>query len=104
MQWFMQHNPDEDEFERQNIKKYQGDLLYQRQKYKEALCMYQDSWQCLSPNNAVLGRELTESMALCLLQLGKFEDALVVVRKIQVSFCMKDFESIHAENDVLMVA
>ncbi|XP_074629520.1 uncharacterized protein LOC141887114 isoform X2 [Acropora palmata] len=79
----MQHNPDADEFERQNIKKYQGDLLYQRCKYKEALCMYQDSWQCLSPNNAVLGRELTESMALCLLKLGKVEDALAIAKKIQ---------------------
>ena len=98
----MQHNPDADEFERQNIKKYQGDLLYQRCKYKEALCMYQDSWQCLSPNNAVLGRELTESMALCLLKLGKVEDALAIAKKIQVSFCMKDRKMYNASMQKMM--
>ena len=98
----MQHNPDADEFERQNIKKYQGDLLYQRCKYKEALCMYQDSWQCLSPNNAVLGRELTESMALCLLKLGKVEDALAIAKKIQVSVCMKDRKMCNASMQKMM--
>ena len=81
----MRCSSSEDQMERQNIKKFQGDLLYQRHQYKEALCMYQESQQYLSPNNSVLARELTESMAMCLLKLEKFEDALKLVGEIQVS-------------------
>ncbi|XP_068728722.1 uncharacterized protein [Montipora capricornis] len=82
-EWFMRCSSSEDQMERQNIKKFQGDLLYQRHQYKEALCMYQESQQYLSPNNSVLARELTESMAMCLLKLEKFEDALKLVGEIQ---------------------
>ncbi|XP_068695590.1 uncharacterized protein [Montipora foliosa] len=84
-EWFMRCSSltSGDQMERQNIKKFQGDLLYQRHQYKEALCMYQESQQYLSPNNSVLARELTESMAMCLLKLEKFEDALKLVGEIQ---------------------
>ena len=81
----MKFFPNDDQAERQNIKKYQGDLLYQKHKYQEALVAYHESWQCLPPNNVVLARELTESMAVCLLKLGKSDDALTLVKEIMVS-------------------
>lgn len=84
-QWFVKFRLNDDESERQNILKYRGDLLYQKRKYKEALGVYQESFQCFPPNNAVQGRELMESMALCLLKLGKFDDALSLVTEALVS-------------------
>ena len=74
-----------DQSDRQAIKKYQGDLLFQKQKYSEALSMYQESRQCLSPSYTVLEWELTESMALCLLKLDKPGDALTLVQEIMVT-------------------
>lgn len=74
-----------DQSEIQAIKKYQGDLLFQKQKYSEALSMYQESRQCLPPSYTVLERELTESMALCLLKLDKPDDALTLVQEIMVT-------------------
>lgn len=81
----MKFCPNDDQSERQNIKKYQGDLLYQKHKYQEALVAYQESWQCLPPNNIVLARELTESIAVSLLKLGKSDEALTLVKEVMVS-------------------
>ena len=81
----MQFCSDGDQAEQQSIKKYQGDLLYRKHKYKEALAVYQESQHCLPPNNTVLARELLESMAMCLLKLEKFNDALVLTKQIMVS-------------------
>lgn len=74
-----------DETERQIIKKYQGDLFFQKHQYSKALSVYQESLQCLTPNNTVLEWELTESMALCLLKQDKPDDALSLVRGMMVS-------------------
>ena len=71
--------------DKQNIKKYQGDLLYQKHQYQEALVMYQESRQCVPLNNAVLDRELMESIAMCLLKLEKFDAALTLVKETMVS-------------------
>ena len=81
----MQCSPSEDQFERQAIRKYQGDLLFQKQNYKEAYTMYQESRKCLPSNNAVMDRELIESMAMCLLKLGKCDDALTLIKEVMVS-------------------
>jgi len=81
-EWFMQFCSDGDQAEQQSIKKYQGDLLYRKHKYQEALAVYQESQHCLPPNNTVLARELLESMAMCLLKLEKFNDALVLTKQI----------------------
>jgi len=77
----MQFSPNGDQSEKQSIKKYQGDLLYRKHRYQEALAAYQESRHCLSPNNTVLARELLESMAMCLLKLEKFNDALVLIKQ-----------------------
>ena len=81
----MQFSPSGHQSEKQSIKKYQGDLLYLKHKYQEALAAYQESRHCLSPNSTVLARELLESMAMCLLKLDKFNDALVLIKQTMVS-------------------
>ena len=81
----MQCSPNCDPSERQTIRKYQGDLLFQKQNYSEAFDMYQESRQYLPPNNTVLDRELIESMAICLLKLGKCEDAVTLLKETMVS-------------------
>lgn len=80
-QWFMRSSPNNDPAEKQNIRKFQGDLLYHKHKYEQAFVMYQESRQRLPPNNTVLDRELLESMAMCLLKLGKFNEALTLVKE-----------------------
>ena len=72
--------------EKQNIRKCQGDLLYHKHEYQQALVMYQESWQSLPPNNTVLERELLESIAMCLLKLGKFNEALTLVKETIVRY------------------
>ncbi|XP_020612291.1 serine/threonine-protein kinase Chk2-like [Orbicella faveolata] len=81
-EWFMQCSPNDDQVERQAIRKYQGDLLFQNQNYEEAFTIYQESRKCLPPNNAVVDRELIESMAMCLLKLGKCDDALTLIKEV----------------------
>lgn len=81
----MQCSPNDDQVERQVIRKYQGDLLFQNQNYEEAFTIYQESRKCLPPNNAVVDRELIESMAMCLLKLGKCDDALTLIKEVMVS-------------------
>lgn len=81
-EWFMKFHVKNDQLEKQIMMKYRGDLLFQKQKYSEALSMYQESLQCLSSNNTVIEWELTESMALCLLKLDKPDDALSLVKGI----------------------
>lgn len=81
----MQCSPNNDQSERQTIMKFQGDLLFQKQNYSEALVKYQESRQCLPPNNTVLDRELIESMAICLLKLGKCDDAVMLLKEAMVS-------------------
>ena len=66
------------------MKKYQGDLFYHRAQYSEALACYQESRQCLPPNSAVLDRELTESITICLWKLGKLDDAVSIIKEITV--------------------
>ena len=46
--------------------------------------MYQESRKCLPPNNAVVDRELIESMTICLLKLGKCDDALTLIKEVMV--------------------
>lgn len=55
--------------------------MYHKHKYEQALVMYQESRQSLPSNNTVLDRELLESMAMCLLKLGKFNEALTLVKE-----------------------
>ena len=81
----MQCSLNGDQLERQAIRKYRGDLLFQKQNYEEAFTMYQESRKCLPPNNAVVDRELIESMAMCLLKLGKCDEALTLIKEVMVS-------------------
>lgn len=60
--------------------------MYHKHKYELALVMYQESRQRLPPNNTVLDRELLESMAMCLLKLGKFSEALTLVKETIVRY------------------
>ena len=82
----MRFSANDEPAEKQNIRKYQGDLLYHKHEYQQALVMYQESWQSLPPNNTVLERELLESMAMCLLKLGKFNEALTLVKETIVRY------------------
>ena len=81
----MQCSPNSDHAERQTISKYQGDLLFRKQNYREAFAVYQESRKYLPPNNTVLDRELIESMAICLLKLGKCDDAVTLLKEVMVS-------------------
>ena len=81
----MQCSPNDDQFERQAIRKYKGDLLFRKQNYEEAYIMYQESRKCVPPNNAGVDRELIESMTICLLKQEKCDDALALIKEVMVS-------------------
>ena len=87
-QWFFTENVERTEHKDRwlTVKKCQADWFYYKQRYTEALNIYQGIRRYLPSNNSTLIRETMEATAQCLLKLGKADDALMLVSGL-VSYC-----------------
>ncbi|XP_077207684.1 uncharacterized protein C8orf76 homolog isoform X2 [Paroedura picta] len=81
-QWFCEETDFEDDAEMINVKKFRGDLAYHRQEFK-ALCEYASCYALLPPSNAAMRRDVQESRARCLAQLGRHKEALEIAEMLK---------------------
>ncbi|XP_060631824.2 uncharacterized protein C8orf76 homolog [Anolis sagrei] len=83
-EWFCEETNTEDDAENVNIRKFRGDLAYQRQDFKKALCEYSGCLKLLPPSNLAMRRDVLESQARCLSSLGRHKEALEVAETLRI--------------------
>uniref|UniRef100_H9GFC9 Chromosome 8 open reading frame 76 n=1 Tax=Anolis carolinensis TaxID=28377 RepID=H9GFC9_ANOCA len=81
--WFCEETNSEDDAENVNIKKFRGDLAYQRQEFEKALCEYSGCLKLLPSSNLAMRRDVLESQARCLSCLGRHKEALEVAETLR---------------------
>nr|XP_003228187.2 PREDICTED: uncharacterized protein C8orf76 homolog [Anolis carolinensis] len=82
-EWFCEETNSEDDAENVNIKKFRGDLAYQRQEFEKALCEYSGCLKLLPSSNLAMRRDVLESQARCLSCLGRHKEALEVAETLR---------------------
>nr|XP_056710816.1 uncharacterized protein C8orf76 homolog [Euleptes europaea] len=82
-QWFCEETDFEDDADIINIKKFRGDLAYNQQAFKKALCEYSSCLAVLPSSNTAMRRDIQESQARCLARLGRHKEALEIAEMLR---------------------
>ena len=80
LQWFLQDTIEG--AEDHTLLKYRADFLYHRKRYPAAVATYNRILEILPATNALVRREVTDSLARCQLHLGEYSEALVYAKSL----------------------
>ena len=83
LQWFLQDTVEgARDSEGHTLLKYRADFLYHRKQYSAAVAMFNHILEILPSTNALVRREVTDSLARCQLHLGEYSKALVYAKSL----------------------
>ncbi|XP_006830749.1 PREDICTED: uncharacterized protein C8orf76 homolog [Chrysochloris asiatica] len=82
-QWFDEEAEGSDDVEALTLQKFKGDLAYRRREYQKALQEYTNLSEKLSSTSFAMKRDVQEGQARCLMQLGRYMEALEIAGNLE---------------------